>query len=200
MLQDEVIFKLVSKLIRYCPSFASLRSMSASSNSRQKILRVSTTSVLHAGLAWPFNMIYRTFTDLKETKGSKQEWKKRVKVFIRHSWKTTVPRVSSLEGFHCTFAPSIFMTSVHPPPPQSPSSPSMEQYTDRYLFPSLRLYALFGLALMREHQSVIFFESYEVVLWNVTRRKKEAALRDIAKNTRGSLGSALLRSARIILR
>ena len=59
---------------------------------------------------------------------------------------------------------------------------------------------MFGLALMREHQSVIFFEFYEVVLWNVTRRKKEAALRDIAKNTRGSLGSALLRSARIILR
>ena len=165
MLQDEAIFKLVSKVIRDYTSFASLRSMSASSNSRQKILRVSTTSVLHAGLAWPLNMIYRTFTDLKETKGSKQEWKKRVKVFIRHSWKTTVPRVSSLEGFHCTFAPSIFMTSVHPPPPQSPSSPSMEQYTDRYLFPSLRLYALFGLALMREHQSVIFFESYEVVLW-----------------------------------
>ena len=190
----------MSKVIRDYTSFASLRSMSASSNSRQKILRVSTTPVLRAGWAWPFNMIYKTFTDLKETMGSKQEWKKRVKVFIRHSWKTTVPRVSSLEGFHCTFAPSIFMTSVHPPQPQSPSSPSMEQYTDRYLFPSLRLYALFGLALMREHQSVIFFESYEVVLWNVTRRKKEAALRDIAKNTRGSLGSALLRSARIILR
>ena len=163
--------------------------MSASSNSRQKILRVSTTPVLHAGWAWPFNMIYRTFTDLKETMGSKQEWKKRVKVFIRHSWKTTVPRVSSLEGFHCTFAPSIFMTSVHPPPPQSPSSPLMEQYTDTSSSPSLRLYALFGLALIREYQCVMFFESYAVVLWNVTQRKKEAALRDIVKNTSGEVFS-----------
>ena len=83
------------------------------------------------------------------------------------------------------------MTSVHPPPPQSPSSPLMEQYTDTSLSPSLRSYALFGLALIREYQCVMFFESYAVVLWNVTQRKKEAAQRDIIKNTSGEVYSWL---------
>ena len=83
------------------------------------------------------------------------------------------------------------MTSVHPPPPQSPSSPLMEQYTDTSSSPSLRSYALFGLALIREYQCVMFFESYAVVLWNVTQRKKEAAQRDIVKNTCGEVFSWL---------
>ena len=83
------------------------------------------------------------------------------------------------------------MTSVHPPPPQSPSSPLMEQYTDTSSSPSLRSYALFGLALIREYQCVMFFESYVVVLWNVTQRKKEAALRDIVNNTCGEVFSWL---------
>ena len=50
---------------------------------------------------------------------------------------------------------------------------------------------MFGLSLIREYQCVIFFESYVVVLWNVTQRKKEAALRDIAKNTCGEVSSWL---------
>ena len=37
----------------------------------------------------------------------------------------------------------------------------------------------------------MFFESYAEALWNVTQRKKEAALRDIAKNTCGEAFSWL---------
>ena len=33
----------------------------------------------------------------------------------------------------------------------------------------------------------MFFESYAVVLWNATQRKKEAAQRDIVKNTSGEV-------------
>ena len=50
---------------------------------------------------------------------------------------------------------------------------------------------MFGLALIREYQCVMFFESYVIVLWNVTQRKKEPALRDIAKNTCGEVFSWL---------
>ena len=37
----------------------------------------------------------------------------------------------------------------------------------------------------------MFFESYAEALWNVTKRKKEAALRDIAKNMCGEVFSWL---------
>ena len=50
---------------------------------------------------------------------------------------------------------------------------------------------MFGLALIREYQCVMFLESYAVVLWNVTQRKKEAAQRDIVKNTCGEVFSWL---------
>ena len=47
-----------------------------------------TTPALHPGWAKTFNVLHKTLTDLRETMGNKQEWEKRIKVFIRYIRKT----------------------------------------------------------------------------------------------------------------
>ena len=62
----------------------------------------------------------------------------------------------------------IFMTSIHPPPTQSPnSSPFMGRYTDRSPLPNVRVKASLSLPLRREHQCVMSVDSCSVVIWNV---------------------------------
>ena len=50
----------------------------------------NTENVHYARPGWvkTFNVLHKTFTDLRETMGNKQEWEKRIKVFIRYIRKT----------------------------------------------------------------------------------------------------------------
>ena len=65
-----------------------------------------------------------------------------------------------------TFVPSIFMTSVHPPPPHA-SSPwlVMWQYKGTFVDPTSSKYALFALDLVKRKTSLIYFKSQYLFLY-----------------------------------
>ena len=103
--------------------------------------------------------------------------------FIGHNKNcpTPLPFLGDKEWiFYCHWS-SWPASSLHPPPTQSPnSSPFMERYTDRSSLPNVRVEALLGLPLRREHQCVMSADSCAVVIWNVMQCMVSCEIRKLS--------------------